>query len=195
MSTHTLFGRRDVRVADVVLVGWTLAWVVIALVVARDVWRLRDLTDSAVAASTAADRTADAVGALAELPLIGRNLARIEENIRDAARTTRENAASARGDVEQAAVVLGATLALGPTAPLLLIYLPARRRWQRDRAAVRRAVAAGRTSALDDYLASRALAVLPYDRVRAIEPPSGRERTRALADAELERLGLLVRGE
>ncbi len=49
-----LLGHRAVRIADGVLVAWTIGWLIVALVVARDVWRLRDLTDSAVAASAAA---------------------------------------------------------------------------------------------------------------------------------------------
>ena len=190
MSAHTLLGQRAVRAADVVLVVWTLVWIVLAVVVAREVWRLRDLTGSAVAASTAAERTADAVGALSDLPLIGRNLEAIEDNLRDAARATRQSAADARADVEELAVVLGATLAVGPTAPLLLVYLPVRRRWQRDRTALRSAVAGGRSPELDEYLAGRALATLPYDRLRAFDGEVGATRTRTLADAELRRLGL-----
>jgi hypothetical protein len=72
---------------------------------------------------------------------------------------------------------------------LLLLYLPARRRRGRDTAALRALLRehAGDPD-LDRLLALRAVAHLPYHRLRALGAP--RAADRVLADAELAREGL-----
>ena len=95
-------------------------------------------------------------------------------------------------------MVAGLAVGLLPAAIVLLLYLPVRLRWRRDVAAVAAALpgAAG-DPALDVYLARRAVASLPWDGLRAVAPdPWGaveRGDCRALADAELARLGLAAR--
>ena len=95
----------------------------------------------------------------------------------------------------RSAVVAGLAAGVLPAAMLLVLYLPVRLRWRRDVAAVAAALpgAAG-DPALDTYLARRALENLPWDTLRAIAPDPwgavGSGDCRALADAELARLGL-----
>lgn len=96
-------------------------------------------------------------------------------------------------------MLLGVSIALIPTLPLLATYLPTRYAAAHERRALRRAVDSGRSDALDELLARRALVHLPYHRLRRVsDDPVGhvhRGRHCALADAELEWFGVPTRGE
>jgi hypothetical protein len=65
-------------------------------------------------------------------------------------------------------VLLGVSIALFPTLPLLATYLPTRYAAAHERRALRRAMDSGRSDALDELLARRALVHLPYHRLRRV---------------------------
>ncbi len=93
------------------------------------------------------------------------------------------------------AVVSGVGVGLLPAALVLMLYLPVRLAWRRDVAAVRAGLAAsGGEPGFESFLAHRALAALPWDALSAIHGDPWRALgdgdVRALAAAELERLGL-----
>jgi hypothetical protein len=103
-------------------------------------------------------------------------------------------AVDAQGQLsEPLAVVLGLAIGLVPTAPLLAVWLPLQRSWQRDRREVARAVAMwdGEAS-LDEFLAERALGHLSYQELRRLADSGTAvfEAREALANAELHRLGI-----
>jgi hypothetical protein len=114
----------------------------------------------------------------------------VEAAGRDAVASAREARSSAR----RVGVLLGISIALIPTTPVLLLYVPRRLRVARERRALTAAVAAGRTPALDELLAERAALHLPYHRLRRVsaDPQDDLRRGRhaALADAELARFGV-----
>lgn len=181
--------RRTVRALDVALLVWVVAWVAVALQVVREVRGLRELGGGAVSAGVALHRTADALGALRSLPLVGRDIAELERRIDEGAARVERAGRRSRDDVDRLAVFLGIVVAVGPVAPLAAVYLLVRIGWARERRAVSAALReVADTAALDDYLARRAAAVLPFD--PSLAAAHGAADTRALADAELERLGL-----
>ena len=92
-------------------------------------------------------------------------------------------------------MVAGLGVGILPAALVLLVYLLARLRWRRQVGAIAAALpGAAHDPAFEQYLARRAADALPWDHLRAITPDPwgdiGRGECRALADAELERLGL-----
>jgi len=95
--------------------------------------------------------------------------------------------------VRRSAVAAGLGIAVLPAVLVLVLYLPARLRWRRDVRAIAAALPAS-APAFEEYLARRAVAALSWEELRAVTPDPwgaiGGGDHRALADAELARLGL-----
>lgn len=146
-----LWRNRTVLMADLAVAAWAIVWIVLGVVVAREVRQLDDLSDTVVTAGEALDQTGDglrgtsdslreihrALQVLESLPIVGRE---IEENLQGAAdtldgiaaeveETARSAQASGRVSKESTAdlsVILGLAVALVPTLTLLAAYAPFR---------------------------------------------------------------------
>lgn len=146
-----LWRNRTVLMADLAVAAWAIVWIVLGVVVAREVRQLDDLSDTVVTAGEALDQTGDglrgtsdslreihrALQVLESLPIVGRE---IEENLEGAAATldgiaaeveeTAQSAqASGRVSKESTAdlsVILGLAVALVPTLTLFAAYAPFR---------------------------------------------------------------------
>jgi hypothetical protein len=176
---------------DLLVALWVALWVWVGIAVGHQVTRLDALGDTAGQVG----HTVVGVGdALRGLPLIGGQLSGPADSVRAAGEDAIRSAQGARTDVHRLAFGLGASIALIPTLPLLLLYLPPRLAGERDRRALLRTLADGAPDHVDELLARRALVHLPYRRLgRVSADPIGdlaAGRHRALADAELARLGV-----
>lgn len=146
-----LWRNRTVLMADLAVAAWAIVWIVLGVVVAREVRQLDDLSDTVVTAGEALDQTGDglrgtsdslreihrALQVLESLPVVGRE---IEENLEGAAdtldgiaaeveETARSAQASGRVSKESTAdlsVILGLAVALVPTLTLFASYAPFR---------------------------------------------------------------------
>jgi len=176
--------RRTLLVVDIVLALWLVAWVVIGVQVGREVRGLADLNDTVVLAGDAIEQTGDLLEQLGRVPFLGQPVGELADRIRETGRSAQRNAAASRGSVENLSVLLAVSIALIPTIPLASIWLTLRYGWRRERLAVRRALARG-APGVQRLLADRARQTLPLDRVVEIGDDE-----QALADAELDRLGL-----
>jgi hypothetical protein len=178
---------RGVRLAiDVAIAGWLIAWIVLGVAVANQVKQLGNLSDTAVLAGTAIEQTADVLDQIGRIPLVGTPVGDLADSIRRTGESARENGTASRDDVNDLSVLLGLSIALIPTIPLAAVWIPLRIRWRREKQAVKRALASGSPD-LERLLAERARTSLPLDQVLALEADR-----KALAHAELERLGLRV---
>ncbi|HEX2045363.1 MAG TPA: hypothetical protein VHF23_07040 [Gaiellaceae bacterium] len=188
--------RRSVRVAlDVAVAVWTAAWIGLGLWVAREVQNLADLSETVTAAGVALEEAGGALQSLDGVPFVGEDVARVGERTERAGQSARVSGSSSRESVESLSVLLGVSIAVAPSLPLLALYLPMRLAWRRHVTAVRRALArAPDDPALEEFLAWRAVLNLPYDRLRAVSADPWRDlesgRHRRLGDAELARLGI-----
>ena len=176
--------RRVVLLIDAALVGWLIAWILIGLEVGREMRGLSNLSRTVVLAGGAIEQTGDLLEGLGRIPFVGGEVEELAGRIRATGRSARANARESRESIDDLSVLLAVSIALIPTLPLGAIYVPVRVRWTRDRRAVRRALARG-APGLDPLLADRARQTLPVGRLLELGGD-----TRALADAELERLGL-----
>lgn len=128
-----------VRIYDAALVTWALLWVVIAVLVAQDVRGLTDLSDTVVTSARALDQTAEALTTvektLNDIPFVPeiRDIEDLRRAVAATARDARVSARSSREHVERLSLLLGFSIALAPTLPVLAVYLPLRRTWQRGR--------------------------------------------------------------
>ena len=178
---------RGVRLAiDLAIAGWLIAWVVLGIAVAHQVKQLGDLSDTAVLAGQAIEQTADVLDQIGRIPLVGTPVGDLADSIRKTGQSAQQNGVASRDDVNDLSVLLGLSIALIPTIPLAAVWIPLRIRWRRERQAVKRALASGSPD-LERLLAERARTSLPLDQVLRLESDR-----KALAHAELERLGLRV---
>ncbi len=188
---HLRLSRRAIRAFDVALVAWLALWLAFAAFVYRDLQRISELSDAAIAAGEALTTTADALAIVGSIPFVPDTIPDLEEQVRAAARESALAGRQSRDDLETYAVAITVAIATGPTLPPLLLYLPLRRRWHRDRRVLAAALAAGRTD-VRHFLARRALAHADYPTF-ALHTADGELRPEAvepLAQRELRRLGL-----
>jgi hypothetical protein len=187
--------RRTLHLLDALALAWFCLWVGIGYWVYHSVEGLASISHTVVLAGQAINATADALGVVGSLPLVGGQLGSLVRSAHQAANSAIYNGNASRSDIDTLAALLWACIALAPTTPLLVLYGLLRRGWRRDVASIRALAATVETdSSLERFLARRALENLPYRRLlRISSDPWGdyeQGRTSALARAELARLGL-----
>ncbi|MFA4964756.1 MAG: hypothetical protein WC709_03855 [Thermoleophilia bacterium] len=190
-----LLSARTVRWVDIGVVVWVVAWAALGALIWNDIRAQAQLSDDVIKIGTAVRDTGQAFAVVGGLPLVGGGIADFAERIETMGAEVEGSGQDSRGGILRTAVVAGLGVGLLPAVLMLCLYLPVRVRWRRYVGAIAAALPglAG-DPALEKYLARRAVDALPWDRLRAI---SGDPWTavaagdvRALADAELARLGL-----
>ena len=190
-----LLSARSVRWLDAGVVVWIVVWVVLGVVIWSDIRAQAQLSTDVIKVGTAVKDTGQALGVVGGLPLVGDRIGEFADRIETMGTEVEASGEDSRAGIERIAVVAGFALGVLPAALVLLLYVPVRVRWRRYVGAIAAALSgAVRDQALEQYLAHRAADALSWDDLRAISrDPWGdiaRGEYGALADAELERLGL-----
>jgi hypothetical protein len=190
-----LLNARSVRWLDAGVAAWVVVWIVLGVLVWHDIGAQAQLSDDVIKIGAAVESTGEALGVVGGLPLVGERIGEFADRIQSMGAEVQASGQDSRSGIERAAVIAGLGVGVLPAALVLLLYLPARLRWKRYTGAIAAALpGAADDPAFDEYLARRAVAALPWGELRAITPDPwgdiGRGECRALADAELERLGL-----
>jgi hypothetical protein len=190
-----LLSARSVRWLDIGVIVWVVVWAVLGVLLWSDLSAQARLTDDVVKIGAAVRSTGEALGVVGGLPLVGDSIGDFADRIEAAGAEVETSGLESRSGIRRAAVIAGLGVGVLPATLVLLLYLPARIRWRRYTSAIAEALpGAARDPAFEHYLAQRAVDALPWDVLRTITPdPWGdisRGQFRALADAELERLGL-----
>jgi hypothetical protein len=181
--------------ADLGIVVWLIAWVLIARAVHAAVLALaapgravEDLGASVAGNMTSAADAAEAV------PIVGDELSAPFDALADASGSVTGAGQAAQDAVGTLASILAVVLVVLPVGWLVARWLPWRLRYAREAGAARRLLAG--TADLD-ILAARALATAPLPRLVALPAGTGAAwhagdpaAVRALAGLELARLGL-----
>jgi hypothetical protein len=195
MADWLLHPRRR-RVVDAVVLAWILAWALAGYAAGRGIDRIGEVARSAEGAGAAVERTGRSIRDV-DLPVVGTVLRDAGDQVIAAGRDAQARARRSGDRVRTAAILFGLAVWLVPSLPLLLLYGPVRLQRGRETRALRLLLAAHPDDAgLDRLLAARALAHLPYRRLRAMGAPwadYGAGDYRALADAELAREGVARR--
>jgi hypothetical protein len=196
VGTSLFSSAAAVRRLDVAVAVWIVVWVALGVVIWHDIGAQSQLATDVIKVGTAVKDTGKALGVVGGLPLVGGQIGDFAARIESMGAEVEGSGRSSRDAVGRTAVAAGIGIGVLPAALVLTLYLPARMRWRRDVRAV--ATALGGSSgdpAFERYLAHRAVGALTWDEVRAVTPdPWGaldRGDLRALADAELGRLGLV----
>jgi len=182
-----------IRPLDVFVVAWVVAWAFAGIAIGRQIQGLADVTDSARDAGLATQRAGDAIDRLKDLPLVGGAVGDSAATIREAGQTAIDGAERGRTRVRRLGLIVGGLIAVVPSLPLLWLYLPGRVAEAGDRRRILGRLREG-DPAIDELLATRAVAHLPYRTLLAITPDPAEDlragRHVPLADAELRRLRL-----
>lgn len=182
------------RALDVALAVWCIGWLWMAWAVSDDVRGLTHLARTVQSVGNATVETGQAVESLGSLPLVGGDVREAGEAIQRAGADAVRSATASRKSVGRTSALLGFSIALIPTLPLLLLYVPQRLYAVREQREIARAVRGGGDAALERLLAFRAVVHLPVRDLRTIaaDPIADIQegRHRALAAAELQRLGI-----
>ena len=190
-----LLSASSVRWLDAGVALWVVVWVVLGVLLWSDIGAQAQLSDDVIKIGAAVKSTGEALGVVGGLPLVGERIGEFADRIQTMGAEVESSGQDSHSGIERAALIAGLGVGVLPAALVLLLYLPARLRWKRYAGAIATALpGAANDPAFDQYLARRAVDALPWDELRAITPdPWGdicRGECRALADAELERLGL-----
>jgi predicted metal-binding membrane protein len=187
MGDWLLHPRRRVF-ADALVVAWVIAWALAGWTAGRALNELSAVTDSAEGAGAAIVRTGESIRDV-DVPVVGDVFKEPGDKVVEAGEAAQAQAQESATDIRTAAVLFGLAVWLVPSLPLLFAYAPERRHRGRETRALRALLRehAGDPE-LDQLLAIRAVAHLPYHRLRALGAPHAPDRT--LADAELAREGV-----
>lgn len=147
MHATRLSSRRAQRTLDLLLSFWAVAWIVVGLVVAQEVRGLGQLSDTVGSVG----RAVTSVGEVARgLPLVGSRLAGPADQVETAGRDAVASARATRNTARRVGALLGISIALIPSLPVLLLYVPGRVSAERERRALRRALDAGDSPWLEE---------------------------------------------
>jgi hypothetical protein len=196
VGTQLFSSSGAVRRLDVVVAVWIVVWGVLGVVVWHDIGAQSQLAADVIKVGAAVNDTGKALGVVGGLPLVGGQIGDFAARIESMGAEVEGSGRSSRDAVSRTAVAAGIGIGVLPAALVLTLYLPARTRWRRDVRAIASALAGSSGDPVfEQYLAHRAVEALTWDEVRAVTPdPWGaldRGDVRALADAELSRLGLV----
>ncbi len=184
---------RSLRFYDALITFWVIFWLVIGAWTGLRLWQFAEIGDSVADSGRAAQGTGAAIRELDGIPLIGGPARDLGERVEQTgARVTREgemNASRAR----QTALLLGIVVAIAPSVPVAGMYIVLRRAHRREARALQEAFET-EPGVVDPVLALRAVLVQSHQQLSDVVPrPYTRLQEgdlRALADAELARIGL-----
>jgi hypothetical protein len=190
-----LLSARSVRWLDAGVVVWVVVWAVLGVLVWQDITTQSRLPADLIKVGSAVQDTGQALGVVGGLPLVGGSIGSFAGRIEKLGREVVVSGKTTRESIKRVAVIAGIAVGVLPAAMALFLYVPVRLRWRRTRKSVADALAGSSGDpAFEQYLARRAIDALPWDELRALSrDPWGSVSAgdcRALADAELQRLGL-----
>jgi hypothetical protein len=190
-----LLSARTVRWIDIGVIVWVVVWVALGVLIWHDIRAQSQLSGDVIKIGTAVQDTGQALSVVGGLPLVGGTIGDFAAEIEKMGAEVTANGQESGAGIERIAVIAGLGVGILPAAMILFLYLPVRVRWRRYIGAVADALpdSAG-DPVFEQYLARRAADTLPFDRLRALSDDPWRAIAsgdyRALADAELARLGL-----
>jgi hypothetical protein len=184
-----------VRLLDGMVAFWLVLWLVVGAWSGYTIWQVSALGDTVTKSGRALDSAGNALQSVGEVPIVGDGPGALGDEIVVTAADITTRGQEIKSDLRRLSLLLGLSIVLMPTTPVLGLYLPLRAARRRDVRELRRALTRhGSDPALERYLAERAIDALPYTAVRAISADPWADiaqgRAQRLADAELERLGL-----
>jgi len=188
--------RGTVVLLDLLLVAWVAAWIVVGVVIAREVNDLGRLSTTLALSGQGLVRTGEALNRLSGLPFVGDDIGAAAEEVIKTGKNTLATSRVTADTVATLSPLLGWSIALIPSLPLLAVYLPWRIGRFREVHSIRKVLRTDERHdpAFHEYLARRATQSLPYFQLRKVSATPWDDldegRFDGLAAEELRRLGI-----
>ncbi len=186
--------QRALRSFDRLVVFWVVLWVVLGVATGVTLWRASELGDTVSNSGRTLGTVGKSLSDLSDLPLVPERPGEIGEEVQTSGAEITARGDEVKRELRLLGVLLGIAIIGIPVTPIVGLYLPLRLRRAREVKQLRRSLRAhGDDPGLDRWLAHRARGALTYEEVAQIESAAGddpRRGDRALADAELRRMGL-----
>lgn len=201
-SARLLPSARALRLVDLAIVLWVAAWIGLGIAIGIEVHQLTRLSQTISADGAAVQQVGSSLATLSALPFVGHTLGHTAVAVQRAGANAVAGGASSAASIRALSVLLAIAVALLPSVPVLVFYVPLRIARSREARALRhRLREQGASADLKALLAQRAVARLDYGRLDDAIAPDDREtetdrngdvseRTERLAAAELRRLGI-----
>ena len=119
-------GRSDV--VRGLVATWCALWLVIGAWTGYELWQLSDIGPTVAESGRALDSVGSALESLGSVPVVGDRTGELGVEVRANAEQIVADAIEARGAIRRLAVLLGVTIALVPSVPVLAAYAALRRR-------------------------------------------------------------------
>ena len=117
---------------DGVATFWVVLWLVLGAWTGYEIWQLTGLSRATVESGRSLQSVASAIEALDDVPVVGDTTAPIADQIAQTADDITESGYRTERSLRGLAILIGLAIGVGPSGPVILIYLP--RRWSARRA-------------------------------------------------------------
>lgn len=121
--TASAFPRNSLTALGAFVVVWTAGWIVMGFWTAREVRTLRQLSNTVIQSGAAVQQTGGALQSLGSIPILGGEVGRIGRRVTAAGVNARRSGRASRAAVGNLATLLGVSIALVPTIPMLVLFL------------------------------------------------------------------------
>jgi hypothetical protein len=129
--------RAFVVLLGVFVVVWTVVWILMGIWTQREVRTLRQLSTTVITSGRAVQQTGDALQGLSSIPFVGGDVGRVGRQVSAAGIDARRSGRSSRTAVDNLATLLGVSIALVPTVPMIALLVVTLRLVRERREAVR----------------------------------------------------------
>jgi hypothetical protein len=104
------------------VVAWSVVWILVGVWTRHEVQTLRQLSGTVVTSGRAVKQTGDALQGLGGIPFVGADVARVGRQVSTAGVSAQSSGRQSRESVERLSNLLGISIALIPTVPMLALF-------------------------------------------------------------------------
>lgn len=103
--------------------AWSVVWILVGVWTRHEVQTLRQLSGTVVTSGRAVKQTGDALQGLREIPFVGADVARVGRQVSTAGVSAQRSGRQSRDAVQSLSNLLGISIALIPSVPMLALFV------------------------------------------------------------------------
>lgn len=122
MSVRTTARPPEADTTQALVALWCALWLVVGVWTGYETWQLSELSDTVAVTGQTLDEAGSALESLGSVPVVGETSAQLGSQVRQNAAEIVDSAGAAGSSVRRLSVLLGFTIALVPSAPVLVVH-------------------------------------------------------------------------
>lgn len=115
--------RTFVTLLGLFAVAWSVVWILVGVWTRHEVLTLRQLSGTVVTSGRAVKQTGDALQGLGAIPFVGGDVARVGRQVSTAGVSAQRSGRQSRKAAQSLSNLLGVSIALVPSVPMLALFL------------------------------------------------------------------------